>query len=74
MTKEQRKRLDELADKYRFCFIVHGHFHAGYNERRMDKFLSDKKPEEWEFIRITVEHTYVFWNPSPEDPHHKKRM
>jgi hypothetical protein len=64
MTPEQRRRMDDLIDRYKKCFIVHGPFHAKHNEWRVQKFLDETKPESWEFIRITVELTYVFWNPA----------
>lgn len=72
MTREQIKRMDELIDKYRRCFIVHGPFHAKYNEARVQKFIEEKNPASWEFIRINVEITYVFWNPHPQHDPHKK--
>lgn len=67
MTKEQHKRLDELTEKYKLCFIVRGPFHAKHNERRIEKFIAERRPQNWEFIRINVETTYVFWNPNEED-------
>lgn len=72
MTPDQRCRMDELIEKYKRCFIVHGPFHAKYNDKRVQKFLDETQPESWEFIRISVELTYVFWNPQPKyDPHKK---
>lgn len=63
MTKEQRNRLEQLIEEYKFCFIVQGHFHAKHNDRRMEKFLAEKKPKNYEFVRVAADTTYVFWNP-----------
>jgi hypothetical protein len=63
MTKDQKDRLDQLTDEYKFCFIVQGYFHAKYNDKRMEKFLAEKKPKTYEFVRVTADTTYVFWNP-----------
>lgn len=70
MTPDQRRRMDDLATKYRFCFIVDGKFHSRQNERRMEKFVIDKRPEKYEFIRLTADITYVFWNPHPDHKEH----
>jgi hypothetical protein len=72
MTPDQRRRMDELIEKYKRCFIVHGPFHAKHNDKRVQKFLEETQPENWEFIRISVELTYVFWNPQPKQPKHEK--
>lgn len=64
MTREQQLRLDELIEKHRYCFIVHGHFHSRSNDRRMEKFVNEKRPSEYEFLRITADTTFVFWTPS----------
>lgn len=64
MTTEQHKRMSLLTEKYKLCFIVHGHFHAKHNERRLEKFINERRPDGWEFVRINAETTYVFWNPS----------
>lgn len=63
MTKEQKARLNTLIEQYKFCFIIRGYLHAKYNEKRMEIFLTQKKPLQYEFIRITADITYVFWNP-----------
>jgi hypothetical protein len=42
---------------------VQGYFHAKYNDKRMEKFLAEKKPKTYEFVRVTADTTYVFWNP-----------
>ena len=67
MTKEQKTRLDQLTEDYKFCFIVHGHFHANHNDRRMEKFLKEKNPLSYEFVRLTADTTYVFWNPQNKE-------
>ena len=72
VTPDQRRRMDELIEKYKRCFIVHGPFHAKHNERRIERFVEESQPESWEFIRINVELTYVFWNPQPKHDPHKK--
>lgn len=64
--------MDELIEKYKRCFIVHGPFHAKYNDKRVQKFLDESKPDSWEFIRINAEITYVFWNPTKHNDPHKK--
>lgn len=66
MTKEQKTRLNQLTEQYRFCFIVHGHFHATHNDKRMERFLKEKTPRDYEFLRLTADTTYVFWNPQKE--------
>jgi hypothetical protein len=63
MTKEQRARLDTLTDQYKFCFIIQGPFHSSWNEKRMDKFIAEKHPDKYEFLRLTADTTYIFWNP-----------
>jgi len=63
MTNEQKTRLNSLTEQYRFCFIVQGYFHAAHNDKRMERFIKEKMPQKYEFIRITADMTYVFWNP-----------
>ena len=63
MTLEIKHRLNNLIEKYRFCFIVQGPFHSKYNEKRMQQFVENKNPREHEFVRVTADTTYVFWNP-----------
>lgn len=62
MTPDQRKRLDELCDHYRYCFIIQGPLHNKNNEARVEQFKSNKNVAEYEFIRISAEITYMFWN------------
>lgn len=63
MTPEVKSRLNQLMDKYRYCFMVHGAFHSKPNERRMQQFIDNKNPKEHEFVRVSADLTYVFWNP-----------
>lgn len=69
MTPDQKKRLEELCLHYRYCFIIHGALHSRHNEKRMETFKSIKVVKEYEFIRITADLTYMFWN--PVEPHHE---
>jgi hypothetical protein len=67
MTREQKDRLSKLTEEYKFCFIVQGPFHSKWNDKRMDKFVSEKDPERYEFVRLTADTTYVFWNPKTHE-------
>jgi hypothetical protein len=29
----------------------------------MDKFIAEKHPDKYEFLRLTADTTYIFWNP-----------
>ena len=33
----------------------------------MEKFVSDKNPKGYEFLRLTADTTYVFWNPKTHE-------
>lgn len=68
MTKDQKDRIDNACHKYRYCSIVHGPLHNKQNEQRVQSLLDSKKVLEHEIIRITVELSYLFWNPiDPKD-------
>jgi hypothetical protein len=67
MTPDQRNRISDHADHYKFCFVIDGRFHSKHNERRMERFIADKRPKEYVFVRLTADTTYVFWNPSQKE-------
>lgn len=67
MTPDQKQRLEELCNHYKYCFIIQGPLHNRHNEKRVETFKNNPNVKNYEFIRITADLTYMFWNPL--DPH-----
>ena len=63
MTPDQRHRLEDMCMKYCYCFISHGPLHNRHNEKRVEAFKNNPNLKEYQFIRITADITYMFWNP-----------
>ena len=63
MTSEQRKKIDMMCHKHHYCFIVQGHFHSRTNDRRIERFVEERDPHEYEIVRLSADLTYVFWTP-----------
>ena len=59
----RKKRIDELCTKYRFAFYIFGHQGSTQNLLKVASFVSNKKPSEYEAIRVDPETTILFWNP-----------
>ena len=59
----KKKRIDELCTKYRFAFYIFGQQGSTQNLLKVASFVSNKKPSEYEAIRVDPETTILFWNP-----------
>lgn len=63
MTKETREKLNHMCDIYKSCCIIDGPLHAKENERRVRELETDRNMGAHEFVRVTADLTYLFWNP-----------